>query len=64
VKYYLSNEPKRNEIAKNAYKKASENYESEVCFKRCSVSFEIKLDRTIITEPDIIFERRFQDKIS
>lgn len=46
VKHYLSNDSKREEIAKNAYKKAIENYESETYIPKTLETLENILEKT------------------
>src|SRR3989339_442562 len=65
VKYYLSNEEKRNSIAENAYKRAMENYESEIAIPKVLKELESIFNITDLkkpTNPEIFLSNMFKIK--
>ena len=63
VKYYLSNKSRREEIAQNAYKKAIENYESEIYIPKTLETLENVLKmgaRTRFKKSELFLSRTFK----
>jgi spore maturation protein CgeB len=63
VKYYLSSDCRREEIAQNAYKKAIENYESEICIPKTLETLENVLEIVAgprVKKTEIFLSRTFK----